>query len=82
MANSIACMLRTQQQYTLCKHIHGPARAFLVQVLDDVWAEFLTDVESVKTAVAARAFAQLSPDDEFRLDASKASLQPCLSHSS
>ena len=53
-----------------------------MQVLDDVWAEFLTDVESVKTAVAARAFAQLSPDDEFRLDASKASLQPCFCHGS
>ena len=28
-------------------------------------------MEGVKTAVASRAFAQLSPDDEFRLEASK-----------
>ncbi len=36
-----------------------------------VWAEFLSDVESVKTAVGVRSLAQLNPDDEFRLEASE-----------
>ena len=43
----------------------------MLQALEDVWSEFLKDMEGVKTAVASRAFAQLSPDDEFRLEASK-----------
>ena len=42
----------------------------VLQVLDEVWAEFLKDVESVKTAVGVRTFAHLNPDDEFRLEAS------------
>ncbi len=57
-------------------------RVILLQELDDVWSEFLRDVDSVKTAVGVRAFANLSPEDEFRLEASKASLQPCFMHSS
>lgn len=69
----------TPQQHTLCKHDHR-ARDLLLQVLDDVWADFLRDVDGVKTAVGVRTFAHLSPDDEFRLEASKASLHPSLVH--
>lgn len=48
----------------------------MLQVLDMVWAEFLKDVESVKTAVGVRSLAQLNPDDEFRLEASTPTLHP------
>ena len=40
-----------------------------LQVLDTVWAEFLKDIDGVKTAVAGRTFSQLDPDDELRLEA-------------
>ena len=53
----------------------------MLQVLDMVWAEFLKDLESVKTAVGVRSLAQLNPDDEFRLEASKPTLhhaRPCI----
>ena len=53
-------------------------RVILLQELDDVWSEFIRDVDSVKTSVGVLAFAQLSPEDEYRLEASEASLQPCL----
>lgn len=48
-----------------------------LQVLDDVWAEFLKDLDSVKTAVAGRTFAQLDPDDEFRLEAGESPSAAC-----
>ena len=46
----------------------------MLQVLDSVWAEFLKDVDSLKTDAGIRAFAQLNAEDEFRLEASKAPL--------
>ena len=69
-------------QLAFCKHRMDIFSVSLLQELDDVWSEFLRDVDSVKTAVGVRAFAHLSPDDEFRLEASKTSQQSCLMHSS